>query len=67
MAKLITKNGIGVALDPSDEDFTDRLYQYYLNLNKDSFHNSCQLLRKQISDEYIKSKIIVKDTVLQMR
>ncbi len=37
MGDLCSKYGIGLACDPRDEDFADKIYNYYQSLNVDAF------------------------------
>ena len=42
MGSLCTQKGIGLACDPMAEDFADRLYEYYVNLNGTEFAANCE-------------------------
>ncbi len=41
MGSLCTKYGIGLECDPSDADFADQIYSYYVNLDKKEFLSNC--------------------------
>ncbi len=52
MAEKASAAGVGLACKPFDEDFTDRVYDYYTGLNKDKFKQSCELETEKIMEEY---------------
>ena len=41
MGRLCREKGIGLACDPEKEDFADKLYEYYVNLNGEQFSADC--------------------------
>ena len=41
MGKKITNAGIGLECNPADEDFADKIYEYYINLDFNSFFDNC--------------------------
>lgn len=50
-SKLLEKYHIGIAIDPSDEDFANKLYEYYTNINEDEFNNDCTGFIKKVREE----------------
>ncbi len=52
MAEKAVAAGVGLACNPFDEDFTDRVFSYYNNLNKKEFNESCELETEKIMEEY---------------
>ncbi len=47
MGVLVINNGIGKAVNPSDEDFADDVFRYYQSINRSKFENNCrQVLEK---------------------
>lgn len=42
MGSLCEKYGIGLACDPADEDFADRIWAYYTSLDQASFREACE-------------------------
>lgn len=50
MGQSVTKNEIGIELDPYDENFTNNLYQYYININYKKFIINCNKTLKRIVD-----------------
>lgn len=50
-AKLVEEYGVGVALDPKEKSFADRLYGYYIDLNRDEFNTSCIKLKYLLLEE----------------
>lgn len=45
--------GIGVGLDTSDEQFADKLYEYYFNINETKFNESCAKEFQEVLNEDI--------------
>lgn len=37
----IQANGLGIAVDPDDDDFADKLYDYYFSIDEKTFNESC--------------------------
>ena len=52
MAKLCNNYGIGMALDPSDANFTNSLFEYYNSIKKEEFNYSCEKVLDKILREY---------------
>ena len=39
----VIKKGIGIGLDPDNDDFSDKLYEYYHSIDEKKFINACQI------------------------
>ena len=51
-AKLCEDNGIGIGIDTSDDNFANRLYEWYFQIDANQFEKNCQkLLDKAIEDD----------------
>ena len=61
MTKMSTKCGVGVALDPWEDDFCDRLFTYYSSLNRETFNKHCDEELERVYAEYNSGKKIIKD------
>lgn len=59
MGEKVTQFGVGVVLSPYDEDFCNKLYDYYMNLNRVKFEKSCDDALNQILLEYEKGCKII--------
>ena len=54
---LCETNGIGIGIAPNTENFADKLYEWYFNINQQVFEENCQkLLSGAINDERKMSK-----------
>lgn len=42
MGSLCTKYGIGFECDPADDDFADKVYEYYMSLDCNTFKENCE-------------------------
>ena len=51
MGSLCTKYGIGLECDPANDDFADRVYEYYMNLDKETFKQNCEKEFLRVKDE----------------
>ena len=54
------KAGIGLALDPRDEHFTEQLYQYYENLDQRAFFSCCDQELKRVYAQYEQGISVIK-------
>ena len=52
MGKQIRKYGIGLECDPSEEDFCDKVYDYFCNINMNVFARACDIELERILIEY---------------
>lgn len=50
-AELVKKYNIGIALNPKEETFADKLYEYYIGIDEDRFNNSCMELKQVLLEE----------------
>lgn len=60
MGKRATNAGVGFECNPYDTDFTEKIYQYYSNLNKEQFWEKCDIELKTVLNEYDKGAEIIK-------
>jgi hypothetical protein len=52
MAKSIADAMVGLPCDPNESDFTNKVYEYYVSLNKSQFDNNCDKELSRILIEY---------------
>lgn len=52
MAQKAAGAGVGLECDPYDDDFTEKIYAYYRNLDQKSFRSSCDNELQRILKEY---------------
>lgn len=55
MGNKVENCGIGLACDPWESDFTERVYQYYVSLNKEQFTANCDAEMVRVTEEYQKA------------
>lgn len=60
MAEMCEKYGVGIALDPNNEKFADKLAEYYKSLRSGTFKESCIKVLSIILDEYNKGCSVIK-------
>lgn len=60
MGKTAEKNGIGCMLNPYDNDFADKLFDYYKNINREEFNRNCDKETESVVSEYISGCNLVK-------
>lgn len=60
MAETSQKAGIGFAADPYDDDFLDKLFGEYANLDKDKFRMNCDKELERVLAEYDFGSALVK-------
>lgn len=59
MTKMSVEHGVGVALNPWEEDFCEKLYTYYSSLDRRRFNKNCDdELERVLSEYYSGIKII---------
>ena len=63
MGKLCTKAGIGFECDPADEDFADKVYEYYMGLDAEIFANNCEKELCRVLDEVEKGNRMIKEAL----
>ena len=56
MGKKCTTNKIGLECNPSDDDFLDKIEDYYLNLDKQEFKRQCDRELEKVVCEYNEGK-----------
>ena len=52
MAETARKAGIGIGVDPNKDDFLDRLFQDYIEMDKGKFRENCDKELERVLDEY---------------
>lgn len=60
MAEMCEKNGIGMAADPRDGDFADKIFEYYTNLHRESFNIQCDKELERVLGEYNEGQSLLK-------
>lgn len=60
-AKMASKYGIGVALDPLEDSFSEKLYRYYSQIDEDKFNNFCDNLKKKFLKEELHNTKMIKN------
>ena len=61
MGETAEKYGVGIALDPDDPDFADKIYNYYMSLDEKSFSENCDAALRKILEEYNDAANAVKE------
>lgn len=51
MGKLVSTAGIGISIDPYKDDFTNKLYEYYQNINEKLISENCEKVLEDIIKE----------------
>lgn len=59
MGNLAEKNNIGFNCNPCDADFTQRIYQYYTNVNSSQFFEACDMELERVLNEYRSGRKII--------
>lgn len=67
MGEKCTKNKIGIELNPYSENFTDDIYDYWNNINKIEFKNSCNKELQEVIDCVKESKRIYLEMFIENR
>lgn len=60
MAEMCEKNGIGLAADPRNGNFADKVYQYYTTLRRDNFNAQCDRELERVLREYNEGQSMLK-------
>lgn len=60
MGELVNKNNIGFECNPEDDNFTNLVYDYYVNINKTEFYDFCDKELKRVLIEYEEGKDIIR-------
>lgn len=61
MGELCEKYGVGIAADPFETDFADKIFEYYKNLDREQFKKNCDTARLHILKEYNETAEILKN------
>jgi len=51
MGSLCTRYGLGIECDPTEKDFADQVYNYYMSLEETSFFSACDKELARVLDE----------------
>ena len=51
MGESVKETGVGIALDPYNDDFTDKLFEYYQNIDREMFCENCDITLAEIIKE----------------
>ncbi len=60
MGELCEKNNIGIQCDPYNDDFTQRVYDYYVTLDKNEFFENCDKELQRVMAEYTSGSELIK-------
>ena len=61
MGKTATEKGIGCMLNPYDENFSEKLFEYYKNINREEFKESCDRETERFVSEYKSGCQLIKE------
>ncbi len=64
MGEIAEKSGVGIALDPLQKDFTDKIYDYLIALKKSEFKNNCGEELNRVIEENNKVYTEIKKIIL---
>lgn len=59
MGQEVESNGLGIMVDPNDNNFADAIYEYYKNIDWDEFNLKCEIKLNKIIEEYNHGKDIL--------
>lgn len=60
MAETAEKSGIGFSVNPYDDDFTDKIFANYVNINKNEFLINCDKELERVFNEYKLGTTLIK-------
>lgn len=60
MGEMVERAGVGLVCSPDDEDFADKLYEYYKNLDFGAFKANCDKELSRIVEEQARTANILK-------
>lgn len=60
MGEMSQKHGVGCSLDPRDQDFTEKVYQYFIQIDRSVFIHNCDIELSRVMEEYNKGKSILR-------
>lgn len=61
MGARVINEGIGIAIDPYSDKFTDEIYEYYQNSDKVTFEKNCNTILEEILKEQEAAISIIKE------
>ena len=59
MGQRAVKNEIGFECSPYDDDFTDKVFEYYTTLNQNKFYLACDKETERVKSEYESGREII--------
>lgn len=63
MGVMVESGGIGKAVNPFDEDFSDKLFEYYRSIDKKTFNDNCEKVLTWVKAE----QSVIADTVRNIK
>lgn len=60
MGDRVTKENVGITVDPYADDFADRIEEYYNQLNWEKFDTACDIVVSQVTAEYEAGKKVIR-------
>lgn len=60
MGDRVSRENIGIALNPYEDDFADQIEKYYNQINWQLFDTACDSATKQVVSEYETGKIVIR-------
>lgn len=61
MASKLIEEGVGLSCSPYDDDFCQKVYDYYHSLNSEEFANNCDNALSKVLKEYYNGAQVIKD------
>lgn len=61
MAQSAERAGVGIGLNVYEDGFCDRLYDYYIGIDKNNFNKNCDTELDRVMKEYLKGEEIIKN------
>lgn len=59
MAEKSTENGIGLACDPYEDDFSEEIFQYYISINPQEFRDKCDAETERVYSEFCNGSAMI--------
>ncbi len=63
MGETSVTHQVGFMANPEDADFCDKVYNYYISLDKDNFKKACDIELDRIYTEYKRGKITISEII----
>ena len=60
MGKMAAESGIGEMFDPYDDNFSEKLFDYYKSIDKEAFHKNCNKELDRVLNQYYEGTEIAK-------